>query len=174
MPKKLPARTLQAKLPPNEVRIIDPKTGGQKGSKLERYDLLPMAAMDEVARVYGLGAMKYEDNNWLKGYKWGLSIAALQRHVSKFMSGESLDPDDELVMPGKRLHHLAHVVWHCMTLMMYEKLGRGTDDRMHTKLLEGLPKELSYILTAPRQTPKTKTSAPRRPRSAPRRKPAKR
>lgn len=42
-----------------EVRVVDPKTGGEKGQKPERYDLIPWLAMDEVARVYAFGAKKY-------------------------------------------------------------------------------------------------------------------
>src|SRR5438132_1228995 len=35
-----------------EIRITDSVTGGQKGVKLERYDLMPWAALDQVAKVY--------------------------------------------------------------------------------------------------------------------------
>lgn len=105
-----------------EVRVKDPATGAEKGSKPERYDLIPSWAMDEVARVYGEGAKKYAERNWEKGYAHGLSIAALERHISLFKQRQNLDPDDGL-------HHLAHAVFHCLTLMTYQHYKIGTDDR---------------------------------------------
>lgn len=34
-----------------EVRVVDPKTGGEKGTKLARYGLVPMRAWDEVVKA---------------------------------------------------------------------------------------------------------------------------
>jgi len=104
-----------------EVRVTDPLTGGEKGAKPERFDLLPPVAMEEVARVYGTGAGKYAPRNWERGYEYGLSLAALERHLYKFKSGESRDELSN--------HHLACVVFHCLTLMTFERFGLGTDDR---------------------------------------------
>lgn len=106
----------------SEVRITDPVTGGQKGSKPERFDLIPWDALEEIARVYGVGAGKYEDHNWLRGYKWSLSAAALCRHVAKWFLG--IDRDAET-----GCHHLAHAAWHCLTLITFALRGIGTDDR---------------------------------------------
>lgn len=111
----------------NEVRVTDPKTGGQKGSKPERFDLLPWDALEEVARVYAFGATKYDDNNWTKGYKYSLSTAALVRHVSKFIQGQDIDEESGL-------HHLAHAVFHCLTLIAFGYRQRGTDDRWRNDL----------------------------------------
>ena len=105
----------------SEVRVTS-ATGGQKGKKPERYDLIPVEPLAEVARIYGKGAEKYEDRNWEKGYDWGLSFAAMQRHAWAFWGGESVDPEN-------RTHHLASVVFHALALMEYERLGNGTDSR---------------------------------------------
>ena len=105
-----------------EVRVTDPETGGQKGRKPERWDLLPYAALDELARVYAFGAEKYEAHNYLRGYAWSLSLGALQRHVSRWAQG--VDTDDET-----GLHHLAHAAWHCLALLMFAHHDLGTDDR---------------------------------------------
>jgi len=105
-----------------EVRITDPKTGGQKGQKPERYDLFPFDALDEVARVYGVGAKKYSDDNWLKGYSWRLSLGALLRHVSRFAQGEDRDAETGCL-------HLALAAWHCFTLLTFYMRSLGTDDR---------------------------------------------
>lgn len=104
------------------VDVIDPVTGGAKGMKPERYGLIPVWPLAELARVYGYGAQKYDDNNWRKGYRWGLSYDALQRHVNAFWSGESIDPESGF-------HHLAHAAFHLFALMTYEREGAGTDDR---------------------------------------------
>jgi len=108
-----------------EVRVTDPNTGGQKGVKLQRYDLVPFDALDEVATVYGVGAQKYEDHNWLKGYKWSLSLGALLRHVSEFAKGKDYDNG----LGGTGRHHLACAAWHCLTLMTFQFRKLGTDDR---------------------------------------------
>lgn len=104
-----------------EVRITDPSTGGQKGSKLARFDLIPQDALWEVAEVYGRGAQKYADRNWEKGYKWGLSVAAMLRHLSLRLRGEVYDQET-----GAR--HMAQVVWHGLALLTFELRGLGTDD----------------------------------------------
>lgn len=105
-----------------EMRVVDPKTGGAKGSKLARFDLLPPEALFMVAEHFGRGAEKYEDRNWERGYKWSLSFAAMQRHAWAFWGGESTDAETQS-------HHLAAVVFHALALMTYEARGLGTDDR---------------------------------------------
>ena len=66
----------------NEVRVTDPNTGGQKGTKPERMDLLPWDTLKEVSKHYAKGAEKYDDRNWERGYDYHLSFAALLRHLS--------------------------------------------------------------------------------------------
>lgn len=107
-----------------EVRVTDPDTGGQKGQKRERWDLLIAVAdaLDEEARVFAFGAEKYEDHNYLKGYRWSLSLGALLRHVAAWARGEDVDPESGL-------NHLAHAAWHCHALMMFQIHELGTDDR---------------------------------------------
>lgn len=105
-----------------ETRATDPATGGQKGKKLEEFALVPVWPREEEARVYGYGAQKYEPNNWRRGYSWSWSLSALHRHIARFEQGESVDPESGL-------HHLAHAKFHLNTLMEFERLGLGTDDR---------------------------------------------
>jgi len=104
-----------------ETRITDPVTGGQKGQKIQRFDLIPPEAMQALATVYGKGCEKYADRNWEKGYNWGLSVGALQRHLHLWLLGESIDAETGC-------HHLAQVAWHAFTLMTFEWRGLGTDD----------------------------------------------
>jgi nucleoside 2-deoxyribosyltransferase len=107
---------------PGEVRVTS-DTGGEKGRKQERMDLIPPEPLWELARVYGFGATKYDDHNYLKGYDYSLSFGALLRHVTQWMNGEDNDSESGL-------HHLAHAAWHCFALMMYQAHGLGTDDRL--------------------------------------------
>lgn len=108
-----------------EIRVTDPKTGGQKGVKEARYDLIPPEIWHRLALHYGRGCKKYEDDNYRKGYRWKLSIGALQRHLSAWLRGEPIDADT-----GS--HHLIAVVWHAIALQEFERLGLGTDDRYCT------------------------------------------
>lgn len=113
--------------PGNPMERIGKKLGLLKeGTKFDdgkaRYDLLPAHAMEELVRVYTIGAKKYGDNNWRKGMKWGRVFRALLSHAFKFWWGESRDPEDEQ-------HHMASVAWCALTLMDYEKEGIGEDDR---------------------------------------------
>jgi len=105
----------------DEVRVIS-ESGGEKGKKLARFDLLPVGPLTEVARLYGRGAAKYADRNWELGYDWGLSFAAMQRHAWAFWGGESIDPETQR-------HHLASVIFHAMALMEFEDQGKGVDSR---------------------------------------------
>jgi len=107
---------------PDETRVIDPDTGGEKGTKLERYDLIPVTPLESVARHYGVGATKYADRNWERGYLWSLSFAAMMRHAWAFWGGEDID-----VETGSP--HLAAVVFHAFALMEYATTHPEKDDR---------------------------------------------
>lgn len=104
-----------------EVRSVS-STGGEKGTKDERYDLIPVEALAKVARHFGAGAQKYEDHNWRKGYEWSKSYAALQRHASAFWGGE--DIDEETGSP-----HMAAVAFHSLALLTYMDDHPEFDDR---------------------------------------------
>ncbi len=105
-----------------EIRVVNDATGGEKGAKLARFDLLPTIPMWNVAEHYGRGSRKYADRNWEKGYAWSLSYAAMQRHLHQFWSGESIDEET-----GG--HHLAAAVFHCLALMEFERTHPELDDR---------------------------------------------
>jgi hypothetical protein len=105
-----------------EVRVTDPETGGQKGSKLETLGFVDPLALLELARVAGFGAKKYAPFNYLRGFVWSLSYNALQRHILLFMSGEDRDSE------SGRLH-MAHAAWHCLALLSFSIRQLGTDDR---------------------------------------------
>lgn len=98
-----------------EVRSVS-SSGAEKGVKLERFDLIPVGAMRYVARHFGIGASKYKDRNWEKGYEFSKSYAALQRHLHAFWSGEDMDTDPSLPEPTP---HLAAAAFHVLALLHY-------------------------------------------------------
>lgn len=110
-----------------EERIVDPKTGGAKGQKIERYDLIPAYPLRQLALVYGAGAKKYDDDNWRKGYRWRLSLGAAMRHVWIWVRGEKYDSEVS-DLAGQPVSHLACAAWHCFALMEFEEFGLGTND----------------------------------------------
>lgn len=98
-------------------------TKGRKNDQGKlRYDLIPPSPLKELAEVYTLGAAKYGDYNWLLGLDWSRVVAALYRHLEAWRTGRIVDPDD-----GQ--HPLASVAWCAFTLMEFERLGIGRDDR---------------------------------------------
>lgn len=107
-----------------EVRVTS-STGAEKGSKPERYDLIPVEPLRLLARHYHLGSLKYKDRNWEGGYPWSLSYAALQRHANSFWGGEDIDP--ETGTP-----HVIAVAWHALALAEYLTTHREMDDRSST------------------------------------------
>jgi hypothetical protein len=104
-----------------ETRVVDPTTGGEKGSKLARFSLIPPEFVWALAEHYGIGAKKYADRNWEKGYKWSLTVDALERHLQSVKMGEWLDP--ETGSP-----HIIAVAWHACALYIFKLRGLGTND----------------------------------------------
>lgn len=104
-----------------EVRSVS-ATGGQKGTKLARFDLLPTGALTELAKHYGRGAQKYDDNNWRRGYEWSKNYAAAQRHMNAFWGGEDIDP--ETGTP-----HVISAAWHMFALYEFMHDFPEYDDR---------------------------------------------
>lgn len=105
-----------------ERRVVDPDTGGEKGTKTARPELLPTAALLAVAEHFGKGASKYADRNWERGYAWSLSYGALLRHLWAWWGGE--DRDAELDS-----HHLDAVLFHALVLRTFVDEHPEKDDR---------------------------------------------
>lgn len=103
-------------------------SGAVKGSKLARFDLIPVDALWQLAELYGRGAAKYEDRNWERGLPWSLNYAAMLRHANQFWGGEDVDEETQAC-------HMASVAWHALALLHYyihpDQYGRY-DDRPST------------------------------------------
>jgi hypothetical protein len=106
----------------DETRIVNAVTGGEKGQKLTRFDLIPAGPLELLAEHYGRGACKYADRNWERGYAWSLSFGAMMRHAWAFWRGE--DIDEETGSP-----HLVAVAWHAFALLEFSARHRSLDDR---------------------------------------------
>lgn len=120
-------------------------TGGQKGVKLARFDLIPAEPLKELAEHYGRGAKKYASHQWRQGYEWSKSIAAIGRHWNDFVAGKdydvcSNDPDGCLHKDGVEYepdtchnhtgsHHMAAVAWHAFLLLEFKDTHPQHDDR---------------------------------------------
>jgi len=136
-----------------EVRTTS-TTGGQKGTKLQRFDLLPTGPLTALAEHYGVGASKYADNNYRRGYEWSKSYAALQRHLTDFWAGKdydvcSNDPDGcrHTDMDGNPFdtgepdtcfnhtgsHHMIAAAWHAFCLFEFAMHHPNHDDRFETE-----------------------------------------
>jgi hypothetical protein len=89
-----------------------------------RWDLVPLLPINEIIRVFTVGADKYEDWNWYRGMKYSVSYASGQRHRSQWWLGEDIDKESGV-------HHLAHSIVNDMFNLTYELEERkNLDDRL--------------------------------------------
>lgn len=98
-------------------------TGGTKhDTGKPSLSLIPRVALEAEARVFGLGAVKYERFNFKKGFKYSRLIDAALRHIIAFNDGEDLDLET-------KESHLAHA--RCCLAMLLDTISLGTaeDDR---------------------------------------------
>ena len=132
-----------------EIRSVS-STGGQKGVKLERHDLIPAGPLKELAEHFGVGATKYADHQWRAGYEWMKSYSAMVRHQTEFLAGRdydvcSNDPTgcSHVDTEGRPFvavrenacfhhtgsHHMVCVAWHALVLLEFKDFHPGFDDR---------------------------------------------
>lgn len=102
----------------------------QTGSKRDtrdgkgRFDLLPLFAEEELAKHFEKGAVKYGDNNWLKGQPLSRYLDSARRHLNKAARGQRDEP------------HFIAAAWNLMCLI-------DTQRRIELGML---PKELNDLL----------------------------
>ena len=108
----------------SEAEALD---GGRKDdSGKDRFDLIPPGPLAQVANLFTIGATKYGERNWEKGFAFGRVFGAMQRHAWAWWNGEELDPTD-----GQ--HHLTSVAWGALVLLEFLTTGVGKDDRPHVE-----------------------------------------
>jgi hypothetical protein len=91
------------------------------------WDLIPFDALDELAKLYAIGAKKYDSRNWEKGFRWGRTFAAMMRHASLWFTSKLRGEDG--TDPETGLSHMVAVVWNALALLTFELRGLGEDDR---------------------------------------------
>jgi hypothetical protein len=85
-----------------------------------RWDLLPMAPVEQVVGVLTYGAKKYDDENWRKvDNQRSRYYAAAMRHIVAWWLGERDDPESGF-------HHLAHAM--CCLIFLMEGEHANTSD----------------------------------------------
>ncbi len=110
----LPDSGQREEMPTGSVR--DTRVG--KG----RFDLLPPHALKRLAQHFENGAMKYGDNNWLKGQKTSRYYDSAMRHLFAYMEG------------SREEDHMAAVAWNAMAIIQTQylisigKLSKELDD----------------------------------------------
>lgn len=114
--------------------------------KMKFWSQIPKDALVEIMRVYHIGGIKYDENNWLRGMKFSDMANPLERHWFLWSMGDTKDRET-------RCHHLAHVAWNAIGLLVYELRGLGIDDRIKLPIdadfswLSGPAKEMDLGLT---------------------------
>lgn len=97
------------------------KDGSGKDDRADgklRWDLLPLAEIEDIVRVYTEGAKKYADNSW-QDIPDGFNryLGALMRHLVAYTKGERYDKEGFM--------HLSAVCWNAIALLHYDKHNKG-------------------------------------------------
>ena len=109
----------------NELEATDApfvgKDGSGKNDRVDgklRWDLLPLAEIEDIVRVYTEGAKKYADNSW-QDIPDGFNryLGALMRHLVAYTKGERYDKEGFM--------HLSAVCWNAIALLYYDKHNKG-------------------------------------------------
>jgi uncharacterized HAD superfamily protein len=99
-----------------------------------RYELISNVALEEIAKVYTVGAEKYTiyddsgniisdgSDNWRNGLYWMDCIASAKRHIEKFIKNVDIDEETKTL-------HLANACWNLMTIIDFYKSFPQGDDR---------------------------------------------
>lgn len=97
------------------------KDGSGKNDRADgklRWDLLPLAEIEDIVRVYTEGSKKYADNSW-QDIPDGFNryLGALMRHLVAYTKGERYDKEGFM--------HLSAVCWNAIALLYYDKHNKG-------------------------------------------------
>jgi hypothetical protein len=110
-------------------RCICSQTEGQEQGGLKYdsekppVDLVPSAAILEIAKVLEFGSKKYAKWNWAKGINYTRLLAAAMRHILAYKEGEDKDAESNL-------SHIAHACCCLSFLLSFESRGLvHLDDR---------------------------------------------
>jgi hypothetical protein len=113
------------------------------GGKKLPLDLVPDSLVCYAAMSFLEGALKYGKFNWrIAGVRASIYIAAMRRHIAKFVAGEWADP-------VTRIPHLASVIACAGIILDAQLCDKLVDDRppMHPtpELIDGMIKHIDHL-----------------------------
>lgn len=74
-----------------------------------RYDLITPIGLRRLAETYAAGAIKYGDDNWLKGMPAAECLNHCMKHIEQWRSGDRSED------------HLSHAAWNLFAIMHFEE-----------------------------------------------------
>lgn len=110
-------------------------SGTKHDIEKDRWSLVPMKELVQVAKVFTEGAKKYGDNNWqLVENGRQRYLDALMRHVAAYAKGEKINEEDF------GLEHMAHVAWNALALMWFDNNSNNNNaDKIPIEYLFEVP-----------------------------------
>ena len=105
-----------------DVHSNDRGTAARFNTGKAAFDLVPLSALADCARVFDYGRAKYAEWNWAKGQPWSVPFACLMRHMAAWQAGEDVDPESGLP-------HLGHAMANLVMLSTFARTYREGDDR---------------------------------------------
>ncbi len=106
--------------------VVESWTGGRKGVKEQRLDLVPWDVVLQDSVLLSRGARKYGERNWERGIPVSLSWAAMMRHAIAWWLGEEEDRETGM-------HHLLAVRFHAASILRSLRTSEKLDDRPRTE-----------------------------------------
>jgi hypothetical protein len=92
-----------------------------KSNKADRHNkgklqwhLVNMKALEPLVKVMESGAIKYGEDNWMKGLERKEILNSMQRHMNALREGELFDSESGL-------HHCGHILANAMFLSNFSK-----------------------------------------------------
>lgn len=108
--------------PVGDVHSQEKGSGARYNANKPDLALIPIATLEDEARVWMVGREKYAAWNWAKGMPWSIPLACALRHLAAFQRGEDNDPETGLP-------HIAHAMCNLRMLTLYSRTYREGDDR---------------------------------------------
>lgn len=94
-----------------KIKLATFASGAVRGveDSIVRFDLITPVGLRRLAETYGEGAVKYSDENWLKGIEAKNLMNHALTHINKYLDGDKTED------------HLAHASWNLFAIMHFEE-----------------------------------------------------
>lgn len=113
-------------------QVVIFSTGARRSADAEdvRYDLIPMAGLEAVARTAAEGAAKYGVGNWLYGIPVSNLLSHAIRHLCEFIKGDTTED------------HLGHAAWNVLAAIHMIKYRPDMNDVVYQQRPVSTPPSL--------------------------------